>query len=550
MYPQEVKRKMSGLLLPALGTTDDDESKNETEFFKQCVGSFDALSFSDEEDDVQVPRVQVLAAEHVSSFDTIHRNDSPAAEPIGLKFIIAADDRLESRDAFCEADIRRDGYPLSAIVRLHSSATISSSFQPFRLQKWEGKMIGPRNLEDLPCPCCSQPRGIQSSVGYRSTLNEPKIHLTHRLDTLQGIRTNRFRFSEKSLLELMDNDDDDDDGDDIVVNGDYCVAIDHSNVHNPNSATNVLRSEKSAISPRTRTRAEKLIENEEGDLQRHILPNGQLYTVRKILVEGWLHKKGTGSDWMGSRGWKPRWARLASAHVDGCHVDVPILLVSWFRSSSSPSTGASKVGTIGHFFSSTVSILTFIPCYIIAIVLDSTVVLSVNAANTTKWNHARFEIRNASTQSNATIPVARIFSAPVEMRNAWVYAISLALLNYEKDRCRYRDRLASKQRQNTKYTLNEQLTCDYARSVSARPPSPPTAAQAMQTLDRDQLMHSNCTLRPLSSQNGNTATDSPQRSRSLNRGRSNQWGDSSLPPRHTSPRPRTLSPPNSLHFSD
>jgi len=44
------------------------------------------------------------------------------------------------------------------------------------------------------------------------------------------------------------------------------------------------------------------------------LPNGVAeglhYTPRRILVEGWLHKKGTGNDWLGSRSWKPRWARL------------------------------------------------------------------------------------------------------------------------------------------------------------------------------------------------------------------------------------------------
>lgn len=37
---------------------------------------------------------------------------------------------------------------------------------------------------------------------------------------------------------------------------------------------------------------------------------GLSYNPRRILVEGWLHKKGTGKDWLGSRSWKPRWARL------------------------------------------------------------------------------------------------------------------------------------------------------------------------------------------------------------------------------------------------
>lgn len=32
--------------------------------------------------------------------------------------------------------------------------------------------------------------------------------------------------------------------------------------------------------------------------------------VKLILAEGWIYKKGTGNDWMGSRSWKPRWGRL------------------------------------------------------------------------------------------------------------------------------------------------------------------------------------------------------------------------------------------------
>lgn len=44
------------------------------------------------------------------------------------------------------------------------------------------------------------------------------------------------------------------------------------------------------------------------------LPKGQAegvnYYPKKIVVEGWLHKKGSGKDFLGSRYWKPRWARL------------------------------------------------------------------------------------------------------------------------------------------------------------------------------------------------------------------------------------------------
>ncbi len=35
------------------------------------------------------------------------------------------------------------------------------------------------------------------------------------------------------------------------------------------------------------------------------------YTVTKTIVQGWLHKKGTGNDFLGMRWWKPRWVTLA-----------------------------------------------------------------------------------------------------------------------------------------------------------------------------------------------------------------------------------------------
>lgn len=42
---------------------------------------------------------------------------------------------------------------------------------------------------------------------------------------------------------------------------------------------------------------------------------GLKYQPKRILVEGLLHKKGTGNDWMGSKSWKPRWARLVVSHL-------------------------------------------------------------------------------------------------------------------------------------------------------------------------------------------------------------------------------------------
>jgi hypothetical protein len=42
-----------------------------------------------------------------------------------------------------------------------------------------------------------------------------------------------------------------------------------------------------------------------------VLADGVAYTIKRVLVQGWVHKKGTGMDWLGSRAWKPRWAVLA-----------------------------------------------------------------------------------------------------------------------------------------------------------------------------------------------------------------------------------------------
>jgi hypothetical protein len=150
---------------------------------------------------------------------------------------------------------------------------------------------------------------------------------------------------------------------------------------------------------------------EDDDLLPGVLAAGQEYTPRRVLVEGWLHKKGTGHDWLCSRAWKARWARLALAKVQGYDSEVPLLLIYWFPSSVSATT---------------------------AIVLDSTVVLGVDLADKSLWNSFRFEIRHASTRENVTIPVTRTFAASQQSRDAWVYAISEALLNYEKEKARTR----------------------------------------------------------------------------------------------------------------
>ena len=49
---------------------------------------------------------------------------------------------------------------------------------------------------------------------------------------------------------------------------------------------------------------------EEDDYLPGVLDSGVEYKFKRVLAEGWVHKKGTGNDWMGSRALKARWARL------------------------------------------------------------------------------------------------------------------------------------------------------------------------------------------------------------------------------------------------
>ena len=57
------------------------------------------------------------------------------------------------------------------------------------------------------------------------------------------------------------------------------------------------------------------IDSDDEDTLPQGVAEGIKYQPRRILVEGWLHKKGTGNDWLGSTSWKPRWARLVVSYL-------------------------------------------------------------------------------------------------------------------------------------------------------------------------------------------------------------------------------------------
>ena len=143
-----------------------------------------------------------------------------------------------------------------------------------------------------------------------------------------------------------------------------------------------------------------------------VLENGDEYVIHTIVVEGSLHKKGTGKDLFGSKGWKNRWARLALGRVEGYGdaVDVPLFCVSWYRNSALCSN---------------------------VIVLDGMVVMKSDLAQGHKWNRHRFDIQHATAaaSNNPTTPATRSFTAPSQKaRDAWVYAISQELLSFEKQK--------------------------------------------------------------------------------------------------------------------
>ena len=50
--------------------------------------------------------------------------------------------------------------------------------------------------------------------------------------------------------------------------------------------------------------------DETGRMMPGLLGEGIAYTVKETIMQGWIEKKGSGFDWIGSRAWKKRWAVL------------------------------------------------------------------------------------------------------------------------------------------------------------------------------------------------------------------------------------------------
>ena len=119
---------------------------------------------------------------------------------------------------------------------------------------------------------------------------------------------------------------------------------------------------------------------------------GGVIHIRKILVQGWIFKKGSGIDFICNRGWKPRWAILALTTSRDFQYEVPALLTYWNRSSGEPST--------------------YLP-------LTNAIVMDGIKKNSDYYSH-RFTVIPNGRQT-------RHFSAPQRQRDEWVYLIHIAM---------------------------------------------------------------------------------------------------------------------------
>lgn len=129
--------------------------------------------------------------------------------------------------------------------------------------------------------------------------------------------------------------------------------------------------------------------------------DGDTIHIRRILVEGWLFKKGSGIDLICNRGWKPRWGILAMTANRHFDYEVPALIIYWNRSSSEPST--------------------YLPL-MNAIVMDGC-----------KEDSEYFPYRFTVVPNGRP---TRHFSAPQRQRDEWVHCIQIAIRDFLQARKR------------------------------------------------------------------------------------------------------------------
>jgi len=169
---------------------------------------------------------------------------------------------------------------------------------------------------------------------------------------------------------------------------------------------------------------------------------------KHVIVKGWLHKKGSGRDILGTTSWKPRWVELVLVEMKGHSVDVPVLQIYWHPSMPVPS--------------STIS-------------LESSVVMPIDAGDS-EWNSFRFDIVQTKTRGQSlddVKPKTRSFTAPRAQRNQWIYVLNFTLFDYEKRAAKHRSEMAFLQ---SRLASRPQL-----------PPSPRRAGRSMSPVGRRSL---------------------------------------------------------------
>lgn len=124
-----------------------------------------------------------------------------------------------------------------------------------------------------------------------------------------------------------------------------------------------------------------------------------IITVKKVLIEGWIFKKGSGQDLICSRWWKSRWAELAIVKLAESEIDIPALLIYWDPSNAVPTS---------------------------FIRLDGAKVESEDTFNSVKHRH-RFKIypKNCSMEEDV-----RVFSTDANQRDEWVHVVNVAIQDH------------------------------------------------------------------------------------------------------------------------
>ena len=146
--------------------------------------------------------------------------------------------------------------------------------------------------------------------------------------------------------------------------------------------------------------------------------------VVSSIAEGWLNKKGSGNDIVGSRGFKPRWTRLVLMSVP------PETEINYDLLDKDQKSSLKEVPVLQMFWHQ----YSFTPCSYIVLDENISGINPITKSNHHSWTAAtvyRFEIVvNDPTSSSF---VTKTFCAPLKERNQWVDALRMVLRKKEDE---------------------------------------------------------------------------------------------------------------------